>query len=147
MLQTVEAVRDEVLKRGIKPWLEWFLLEEGHNPALLEGIKYHARYYVGPYETFLQTIRRTAGPEDGILYPIPLSLWSDKVGEYTAMVKQGSLPPPLIAVDFLSGGLGVADGNKRYEALTRMGVLSHPVVYCLRGHPYNYGFYNFPIRP
>lgn len=124
---------------GIRSWVIDYLQVEGQNPDLAEGIKYHARYVLGPTGVDLNRLTRIAGPEASMDYKAISSEWEERVGYYATLIKGGWSPPPLIAIDFLPGHtMAIGDGNKRLEALKMAGINKYWTVFCLQRNPLIY---------
>jgi hypothetical protein len=128
----------QIMRFGIRPWIRDFLNGEGNNKDLLQGIEFSAKHFLGPEVVRLIRLRRIAGPEPEMVYKADAESWEETVNKYSTYLKVGIRMPPLIVVDFISQGLVVADGNKRYAALERAGIDSSGAIFCLREDPRTY---------
>lgn len=111
----VEAI--EYAEKGlIEEWIHSFLLSEGNNKGLSQGLKKEKRYWIGPEEISLERLKRCCGPEEDMEFKVPEANWNKKVGRMSLSLNEGWEPPPLI-VEFRENELSIRDGNHRYEAL------------------------------
>lgn len=129
------------LRTDPKSWVISFLNSEGQNPDLAKGIEYHTRYTVMQEDFPLERLHRIAGPEPGTPYRADEIYWEQTIVRLIDRLKNGLMLPPLIAVDFVDEkGLAIADGNKRFEALKRLGFKSYMTVLCFKNDPRIYHF-------
>lgn len=105
----------------IEEWVHDFLLAQGNNPALSEGLKKQKRYWYGPAEITLNKLQRTAGPEPEMPYRSQSEeSWKQKIGGIKDHFQKGGSLPPLIA-EYNDGQLVLRDGNHRQGALSQHG--------------------------
>jgi len=127
MKLTMHSAREAAGKNDIENWVHEFLLTEGNNQALSDGLKLEPRVFLGPAEMPMGLLERCCGPEQGMKYQVSRESFEERVGRIMTALKQGFSLPPLI-VNYDGGKWTLSDGNHRYEALVRSGIKDFPVV-------------------
>lgn len=108
----------------IDAWVHHFLLSDGDNQPLSEGLKLIPRYWTGPFEMPLSLMTRCCGPEAGMPFPVSQDHWEQNMVEKSGSWRAGWRPPPfLLSVD--GDQFIVSDGNHRHEMLRRVGEERH----------------------
>ena len=111
----------------LEDWVHLFLLLDGHNEALSDGLKLFDRYYLGPLTMPLSLFSRCCGPEENIKYQVNEDWFEKRVQSLKKTLQSNDDMPPLI-VHFVDHGFELCDGNHRFEALTQLGVKEYPVI-------------------
>lgn len=107
----------------LEAWIYRYLQAgEWANRALLAGLRKQPRCWLGPLEIELARLSRCCGPEPGLEFPVPASLWDAKVTHLADTLTEPAAVPPLI-VEYRAGALSVRDGSHRHEAMRRKGWL------------------------
>jgi hypothetical protein len=119
---TVDSAREAADRDELDRWVAEFLASEGSdNPVLAEALTDRPRWWIGPVQVPLKRLYRLAGPPgEPVLFPIDEDDWRDDVDDLEERVRDGLVPPPLVA-SYRDGQLVVEDGNHRIEALRRAG--------------------------
>lgn len=104
----------------IEEWVHVFLLGEGGNRALSDGLKLKKRYWAGPVRVDTNRLMRCCGPEADMEYVLDRDEWEDRIEHFRRAIRSGWDMPPVIAEN-RAGRLSVRDGNHRLEALAREG--------------------------
>jgi hypothetical protein len=118
-----------------------YLKGTGNNTSLAAGINFYSQHFRYFDDFELDRLSRIAGPEPHMTYHADRKEWEQTVKLYSEYIKGGDDFPPLIVIDFgidtnnPHKRLFIADGNKRYEAMSRCGVTTHNVVFCLQSNP------------
>ena len=111
---------DAIEKGLFEEWLHVFLLGEGRNLLLSEGLKKKKRYWIAPFEMDLSRLKRIGGWEKGMEYVQEKESWKKHVGKMKNSLSKGWKPYPLI-VEFKKGIFTVRDGSHRMDALKKAG--------------------------
>ncbi len=111
----------------LENWVHLFLLSDGNNKALSDGLKLFDRYYLGPLTMPLSLFSRCCGPEDNMKYQVNAEWFEKRVQSLKKTLQSNDDIPPLI-VHFVDHGFELCDGNHRFEALTQLGVKEYPVI-------------------
>lgn len=111
----------------LEDWVHSFLLSDGHNKTLSDGLKLFDRYYLGPLTMPLSLFHRCCGPEDNMKYQVNAEWFEKRVQSLKKTLQSNDDMPPLI-VHFVDHGFELCDGNHRFEALTQLGVKEYPVI-------------------
>jgi hypothetical protein len=119
----LEAKRDNQLKE----WAITFLNGEGNNKRLGQILKETDCSYVDLIELPLKQLTRVAGPEPDMVFKESDDSWERRIASLQAALREGYMPPPLIATDFW-GDLHISDGSHRHEAFMRNGVEKYWVI-------------------
>lgn len=120
MDNNLQSALDAHEKGLFENWLHAFLVSDGKNKALSDGLRKQQRYWVGPIEIDLILLKRQGGPEEGMKYPEPQDAWDERINRMEADLASGWKPAPLI-VEFKDGVLFVTDGGHRIDALQKSG--------------------------
>lgn len=105
---------------NIEAWIHDYLRNEGNNIPLSDGLKLRKRYWLGPLEVKLTSLKRIVGPEPYNEYVESEENWNRRVEAIALRLQQGWDMPPLI-IENQGGVLGVRDGNHRMGALEKSG--------------------------
>ena len=111
----------------IDEWTRRYLLAEGRNRALADGLRLLPRYYIGVLDLPIGLLARCCGPEEGMPFRVDAEGFRRKVDALEEAVRSGADLPPLI-VQYTARGLVLSDGNHRFEALSRLGARTAPAV-------------------
>lgn len=129
---TLETAIETAQKGTVRDWVIGFLEGIGRNAELAKGIRNNTQHFIGPVLTPLKRLERIAGPERSMIYRKPQRIWRREVRSMRDSIQKGWTPPPLITVDFFTRPDQLADGNKRHQALTQLGIREYWVIYCMR---------------
>ena len=116
----------------LEDWVHLFLLSDGNNKTLSDGLKLFDRYYLGPLTMPLSLFSRCCGPEDNMKYQVNAEWFEKRVQALKKTLQSNDDMPPLI-VHFVNHGFELCDGNHRFEALTQLGVKEYPVIVWITG--------------
>jgi len=131
--RTLTTVKAFAAAGRLEEWIHAYLLsEDGHNKPFSDGLRLVPRRYYGPAEMPLDLFTRCCGPEKGMKYPVPAESFERHVAKLTEVIRSGADMTPLI-VQFSSRGFTLTDGNHRFEAYTRLGIASRPVIVWTTG--------------
>ena len=108
-------------------WVHRYLLGDGANAALSDGLKLERRYFIGVLEMPTALFQRCCGPEEGMPFRVHPERFRRKVDALKAAIAAGVALPPLIA-QFTRRGFTLSDGNHRFEAYAQLGVPTVPVI-------------------
>lgn len=111
----------------IEEWIHEFLLGEGNNTALSEGLKLFSRFYYGPVKLELTHFERCCGPEKDKEYIIDKLRFEEDVKRMINEISKEWDVPPLI-VNYENKKFKLNDGNHRYEAMKRSGINEYYVI-------------------
>ena len=111
----------------LEDWVHLFLLSDGHNKTLSDGLKLFDRYYLGPLTMPLSLFSRCCGPEDNMKYQVNAEWFEKRVQSLKKTLQSNEDMPPLI-VHYFNHGFELCDGNHRFEALTQLGIKEYPVI-------------------
>lgn len=104
----------------LEEWVHLYLLGDGNNKALSDGLKLFPRRYTGPEKIPLTQLKRCCGPEEEMPFRVSKGGFERKVAALMAAIEAGADLPPLI-LEYQGGAYTVSDGNHRLEAYTRLG--------------------------
>jgi hypothetical protein len=109
----------------VEEWIHAYLMGgEWANPGLSDGLKLRQRWWRGPVEVPLSTIKRVVGPEPGMEYVVRADYWQQRTAAIAESIRAaGDTPfdlPPLI-IHYAGGAMEIRDGNHRYGAYERLG--------------------------
>ena len=118
----------------LEEWVHAYLLSDGHNKPFSDGLKITERIFTGPVSMPLSLFQRCCGPEEHMTYRVDQSWWEKNVQALQHAIQTGSDLPPLIIHYILSEGkdngeFELNDGNKRWEAYTRLGIEKSSVIF------------------
>lgn len=122
MLQqhTLESAIRSHKEGNLEEWIHRFLLSDGGNVELSNGLKLESRCYFGPIEIPINLVVRCCGPEPGMKYAASAEGFSQRVEKIKkVIVNSGNLPP--LMINYSEGELTLNDGNHRHEALRQLG--------------------------
>lgn len=111
----------------IETWIHAFLLGEGNNTALSDGLKRKKRYFIGPIKMPLYLFERCCGPEPDMKYKIDELGFNSRVSAIMKRFGNSWDMPPLI-INFYDNKFELNDGNHRYEALKHCGIGKYHVI-------------------
>lgn len=115
-------------------WLHRYLLSEGDNAPLSEGLTEEQAVFHGPVTMPMHLFSRCSGPAaEGLTFRVDAGWWEYKVARIVEAVKKGADLPPLIigwrvTEETPDGAFELNDGNHRWEAFRRLGVAEYPVI-------------------
>lgn len=126
----------------IEDWIHAFLLSDGNNKALSDGLKWLERIYHGPVSFPLDLLVSSLGNcEDA--EKADADSFEQKVSQYTEKICGGADLPPLIVhyripAGETDGELVLNDGYHRLEAFNRLGAERYYVIFwCTEQHEYD----------
>lgn len=125
--RTLTSAREYGAAGRLEEWVHTYLLSDGHNKLFSDGLKLAHRYYIGPLEMPLGLFARCCGPEETMKYRTEREGFEKHVCALADAIAGGADLPPLI-VCYKAGTFVLSDGNHRWEAFTRLGVRSYPVI-------------------
>ena len=106
---------------NLHDWIVAYLsVPEWENLGLLRRVRAYATVWEGPRRVALSDLVRIAGPGETFAFPQDPVAWQRSID---AMIQHGVIPealPPMILWR-IEGGLNVADGNHRLDALRQSG--------------------------
>jgi hypothetical protein len=140
-MYTLEDALLEARKGNLENWLHSFLLNEGLNKSLSDGLKIEPRMFHGIFKIPLQTISRCCGPEDHMKYKVPLAGFEHRIKKMQDRYRNGWSVPPLL-INYSEHGFELNDGNHRYEMLKREHVKEYYVIVWTTGETDKEGFLN-----
>ena len=129
MIPNVETATQYADEGRIEDWIMDYLnMPEWQNTGLSEAIQDRKGLWVGPVEVETNGLRRSAGPEDQGLHPHIVwhydpEVWESEVSSIEGSITDNLLLPPLI-IRCEQGIFGIQDGNRRYEAIKRKGMMT-----------------------
>lgn len=124
-------VRQLASEGQLADWVHDFLLTDGNNAAMAEGLRAQTRYWLGPIEVPLDHLDRACGPEAEMEYQEDSDQRERRVSAMLVGIQGGWSPAPLIAQYTAEGHLSLRDGNHRHEALRRHGLEAYwCVIWC-----------------
>jgi hypothetical protein len=119
MMFDLNSARTYARAGKTEAWIHAYLTQgTWANPGLAFGLQRAPRWWIGPVELALDTVRRVCGPEVEMEYPQPPANWEARVGQICASFTTLDALPPLI-IEFRT--MTIRDGNHRHEALRRLG--------------------------
>ncbi len=113
----IKASQEGILDRTI----DLFLRGEGKNVAMADGLKLAKRYWIGPVQFPINSLKRICGPEEGMLYKESVENWELRINNIADYVTQGGELPPFI-VQYTNGHIVLSDGNHRLGSLEKLGM-------------------------
>jgi len=119
-MNLIEQALDFSKKGNIEEWVYLFLLGEGKNTPLSEGLRKQKRYWIGPIEIELSLLPTIVGYESHKEYKESLESWNRRISSMIKDIETGWIPAPLIA-EYRKEGLSLRDGNHRQGALVEVG--------------------------
>lgn len=105
----------------IEDWIHEYLLSDGNNKALSDGLSLKRRIYLGPIEFPTELLCRCCGPEPDMRFRVNAAGFERKVAALMASLSKKDDLPPLM-VNYTQGELVLNDGNHRFEARSRLGL-------------------------
>jgi len=113
----------------LEKWIQLFLLGDGNNKELADGLKLKPRIYHGPQMTSLDTFNRSCGPEESMKWQIDKEGFYSRVKKIATRYQKGDwdMPPLIVYRDESTYELN--DGNHRYEALKLLEVKQYWVIW------------------
>lgn len=115
---TIESALLEEKNGNLETWLHNFLLDEGSNIALSDGLKIEERTFHGIFLIPLNKINRCCGPEENMKFKVPVDGFEYRIEKMRTRYHNGWSIPPLL-LNFSEKGFELNDGNHRFEMLKR----------------------------
>ena len=146
---TLESALQARRDGRIEQWIHDFLLSEGVNTPLSDGLKLDTRQYLGPLELPMNLLTRCTGPEPGMKHHDPEESFNRRIAAIGTALDQGFSPPPLF-VNYSGGELTINDGNHRYAAYEKAGWTKVAVIIWTTGQSDKEDFerrFPFPTLP
>ena len=140
---TLTNARQAAAQGELEQWIHTYLLTDGNNKALSDGLKKFDRIFHLPVSFPLQGFTRNTGPEPNMQYKIHPEWFEVHVGQLMDAFTAGEDLPPLIVHYFIPedkelGRFEINDGNHRLEAFRRLGVERYHVIFwCTEQHEYD----------
>jgi hypothetical protein len=116
----------------IEEWIHEFINNEGNNVAFSEGLKIEKRIFIGPIIMPLDLFNRICGPEEDNKYIIDNKSFDERISRISTRLQSGWDMPPLI-INFANNVFELTDGNHRYEALVRRGIMEWDIIIWITG--------------
>ncbi len=117
------SARHAAAEGRLQEWILAYLeVPEWANPGLARRVRAYATVWEGPILVSLSDRVRIAGPGAGYRFPQDPEAWEAGVSRIVADGLNAERLPPLILWRNEDGGLNVADGNHRMDALARVGI-------------------------
>lgn len=117
---TLHSARAAGVEGDLEAWVHRYLNGPGANPGFSDVLWLQRRWWRGPLEVPLSTLKRTCGPGPEMPWREPAEAWDRRTDELVAMMTYVEDWPPLI-VEYVNGQLLIRDGNDRFAALERVG--------------------------
>jgi len=111
----------------LEEWVQTYLLFERKNKEFSDGLYLEDRYFIGPAAMPLVLFHRSSGPEEQVKWRVDAAVFWHKVQIWTERIAGGETTPPLI-IGYADGAFEINCGNPLFEALTRIGRESYPVI-------------------
>lgn len=105
----------------LEEWIHTYLTSgPWANMPFSDGLKRQNRWWAGPIEVPLASLRRALGPEPDREYVVSINSWLERIIPIAESLSDPLAVPPLI-VEYRGGHLSVRDGNHRHGAMQRAG--------------------------
>lgn len=114
----------------LNEWVHRYLLSDGDNVPLSDGLREEEAVFHGPVSMPLSLFTRCSGPaEEGLTFRVDAGWWAYKVERIRQAMQAGAdLPPMIIGWRGETDTFELNDGNHRWEACRQMGVTEYPVI-------------------
>ena len=113
----------------LEEWIQNFLRGEGNNLGFADGLKLAPRIYHAPKNIPLSKFSRVCGPEEGLKWQIDENGFNWRVGKIMERYENEGWDMPPLIINCQDGIYELNDGNHRFEALSRLGIKNHWVVF------------------
>ncbi len=118
----------------LEEWIHAYLLSDGDNKPLSDGLRMLDRIYHAPVSFPLSMLQRSAGPEADMRWHVPPEWFEAHVRQLMDACKAGADLPPLIVHCWIPEGktsaeFELSDGNHRLEAFRRLGIERYHVIF------------------
>jgi len=113
----------------LEEWIQQFLRGEGNNLGFADGLLLAPRIYHAPQLMNLDKFERICGPEAGLKWQIDEAGFNGRVNEIMSRFEKGDWDMPPLIINVSDGKYELNDGNHRYEALSRLGIKAHWVIF------------------
>lgn len=130
--RTLTSAREHSLNAKLEEWIHAFLLSDGDNKGLSDGLKLEERAFLGPVKMPSSLFSRCCGPEEEMGWHVDKDGFEKRVGRLQEAISNGADLPPLI-VNFDDGQFQLNDGNHRFEAYSRLGIQEVNVIIWTTG--------------
>ena len=138
--RTLSSACEFASQNRLEEWVHAYLLSDGKNKGLSDGLKLFERYYIGPVKMPLSLFERCTGPEENMKWRVHKEVFERRVADLGRAINEGSDMPPLIVhylVDEDREVFELNDGNHRYEAYMRLGIKEcHVIVWITEESEY-----------
>ena len=123
---TLSSAYEFAKQNRLEEWVHAYLLSDGKNKALSDGLKLFERRYIGPLKMPISLFERCTGPEENMKWRVHKEVFERHVDSLCRAISEGCDMPPLI-VHYLvneegKGVFELNDGNHRHEAHARLGI-------------------------
>lgn len=118
---TLSSAQDYTKYGKLEEWVHSYLLSDGNNKELSDGLKLFDRYFLGPLKMPISLFTRCCGPEENMKWRVDAEGFEKRVAKLESIIKTENDMPPLI-VQFVNDGFELNDGNHRHEAYSRLGI-------------------------
>jgi hypothetical protein len=106
-------------------WIERYLqVDSWQNLGLLRRVRTYSSSWLPPQLIEIARLQRIAGPSESFRFPQDPDEWTRAVQAMVVTRPTLDSLPPVIAWQELDGGINLADGNHRADALTNTGFTS-----------------------
>ena len=113
-------------------WVLDYLNSEGNNKKLGKILKEEKYIWSDLVEYPLDKLERVMGYEEGMIFREDRDIWEKRILYFTKCLKKGESFTPLISADYW-GGIHIADGTHRFEALKKSGFKKYWTIFYLKG--------------
>ncbi|MBS3990677.1 MAG: ParB-like nuclease domain-containing protein [Erysipelothrix sp.] len=124
---TLSSAQNYAKNGKLEDWIHTFLMSNGNNVALSDGLKLYNRFFLGPLKMPLALFTRCCGPEENMKWRVDQEGFENRVTRLENTIKIEKDMPPLI-VQFVNDGFELNDGNHRYEAYSRLNIQEIDVI-------------------
>ncbi len=112
-------------------WVLDYLNSEGKNKKLGKILKEEEYIWSDLVEYPLDKLERVMGFEKDMIFKESRDKWEKRILYFTNCLKKGESFAPLISADYW-GGIHIADGAHRFEALKRLGFRNYWTIFYIR---------------
>lgn len=114
----------------LEEWVHRYLLSDGDNAPLSDGLREEGAVFHGPVMMPLALFSRCSGPaEEGLTFRVDAGWWAYKVARIVGVMQVGAdLPPLIIGWRAETSTFELNDGNHRWEACRQLGIAEYPVI-------------------
>ena len=118
-------------KGKLHQWVLDYLNSEGNNKKLEKILKEEKYIWSDLIEYPLNKLERVMGFEKGMKFQENRDKWEKRILYFKKCLKKGESFAPLISADYW-GGIHIADGTHRFEALKKSGFNKYWTIFYIR---------------